>query len=193
MEKKLSNKDTLPQREKPNRPELIVAALAAMRRLGSEIDRLDHRAANHFGISRTDLHVIDNLRSAGPMTPSQLARSVSLSSGGLSIALERLERIGYIRRYQHPDDRRSILVEATEAVAPLEADVFDALIERMKALLDSYTNDQLATITHYLTQAATTISQAGPAAPGANRSPATPTAGREPPGARHPRKDGLPD
>jgi DNA-binding MarR family transcriptional regulator len=135
-----------------------------MRRLGTEVDGLDQRAANRFGISRTDLHLIDRLRSDGPQKPSLLARSVGLTSGGLSIALERLERIGYIRRSQHPDDRRSVLVEATEAIVPLETEVFGPLIKRMTALLDGYTEDELATIRHYLDHAATAVSRSGPGA-----------------------------
>jgi DNA-binding MarR family transcriptional regulator len=147
-----------------SRAELLAATLAAIRRLGTEVDGLDQRAANRFGIGRTDLHLIDRLRSDGPQKPSLLARSVGLSSGGLSIALERLERIGYIRRSQHPDDRRSVLVEATEAIVPLEREVFGPLIERMTALLDAYTDEELATIRHYLEHAATAVSQSGPGA-----------------------------
>ena len=163
MAKKLASKDTL-RESKLSRQELLGATLAAIRRLGTEVDGLDQRAATRFGISRTDLHLIDRLRSGGPQKPSVLARSVGLTSGGLSIALERLERIGYIRRSQHPDDRRSVLVEATEAIVPIETEVFGPLIKRMTALLDTYTNGQLATIRHYLDQAATTISQSGPGA-----------------------------
>ena len=147
-----------------SRAALRGAALAAIRRLGTEIDGLDQRAANRFGIGRTDLHLIDRLRSDGPQKPSQLARSVGLTSGGLSIALERLERIGYIRRSQHPDDRRSVLVETTEAIVPLETEVFGPLIERMTALLDTYTDQELATIRDYLERAAATISESGPGA-----------------------------
>jgi Dienelactone hydrolase family len=39
----------------------------------------DQRAANRFGIGRTDLHLIDRLRSDGPQKPSLLARSVGLT------------------------------------------------------------------------------------------------------------------
>jgi DNA-binding MarR family transcriptional regulator len=144
-----------------SRDELLGTTLGAIRRLGTEIDGLDQRAANRFGIGRTDLHVIDRLRSRGPQKPSQLAESVGLTSGGLSIALERLERIGYIRRSRHPDYRRSVLVEPTEAIVPIEREVFGPLIERMTALLDTYTDEQLTTIRHYLEQAARTISQSG--------------------------------
>jgi hypothetical protein len=134
-----------------SRTEPLSATLAAIRRLGTEVDGLDQRATTRFGISRTDLHLIDRLRSDGPQKPSRLARSVGLTSGGLSIALERLERIGYIRRSQHPDDRRSVLVDATEAIVPFETEVFGPLIRRMTALLD-------------LEHAATAISQSGPGA-----------------------------
>src|SRR5262245_44015572 len=125
-----------------------------MRRLSTEIDGLDQRAANHFGINRTDLHVIDVLRTSGPLTATQLARAVGLTSGGLSIALDRLERLGYIRRSQHPEDRRSVLIEATEVLAPLEAEVFGPLAQQIRKLLGTYTLDQLQTIKHYLDHAA---------------------------------------
>jgi DNA-binding MarR family transcriptional regulator len=162
--KKLSSKDTFRESKTSSRTDLVDAALAAIRRLGTEVDGLDQRAAGHFGISRTDLHLIDRLRSEGPQTPSELARSVGLTSGGLSIALERLERIGYIRRSQHPEDRRSVLVEATEAIFPLENQVFGPLIRDMRSVLATYDDRNLATIRDYLDRAAAVISQSGPGA-----------------------------
>lgn len=164
MTKKLSNKDTLRERKLSSHGELVGDALAAIRRLGTEVDGLDQRAASHFGIGRTDLHLIDRLRNEGPQTPSELARSVGLTSGGLSIALERLERIGYIRRSQHPDDRRRVLVEATDAIVPLENQVFGPLIREMHSLLATYDDRSLATIRDYLDRAATVIGQSGPGA-----------------------------
>lgn len=142
------------------RAALAEEVFAAMRRLSTEIDGLDTRAANHLGINRTDLHLIDNLRTSGPMTASQLARAVGLTSGGLSIALDRLEQLGYVRRSQHPDDRRSVLIEATEALAPLESELFGPLSQQTRKLLGTYTRDQLATIKHYLEHTAEITSAA---------------------------------
>jgi DNA-binding MarR family transcriptional regulator len=137
-----------------NRKALLGEVRTAMRRLTTQIDGLDQQAANRFGVNRTDLHLIDTLRSRGPLTASELARSVGLTSGGLSIALERLERSGYIRRSPHPEDRRSVLVEATDALVPLERQVFGGIGRRMDKLLCGYTDEQLETIKHYLEQAA---------------------------------------
>ncbi len=172
-----------------SRPALVGAALGAIRRLGTETDGLDQRAANHFGIGRTDLQLIDRLRSEGAQTPTELARSVGLTSGGLSIALERLERIGYIRRSQHPDDRRRVLVEATSAVVPLEDEVFGPLIKEMKSLLDTYGDGDLSTIRDFLDRAAAVISRAGPGASPAP-DPAEPQTSRTT--SRRPRLPGPP-
>lgn len=141
-----------------------------MRRLSTEMDALDQRAAEYFGINRTDLHVIDVLRSKGPLTASQLAGAVGLTSGGLSIALDRLERIGYVRRSRHPDDRRSVLVEATDALVPLEAEMYGQLGEEIRRLLGTYNREQLATIKHYLEKAAEITKASGTLSPLSPRS-----------------------
>lgn len=172
-----------------SRPALVSAALGAIRRLGTETDGLDQRAANRFGIGRTDPQLIDRLRSEGAQTPTELARSVGLTSGGMSIALERLERIGYIRRSQHPDDRRRVLVEATSAVVPLEDEVFGPLIKEMKSHLDTYGDGDLSTIRDFLDRAAAVTSRAGPGA-SATPDPAEPQTSRTI--SRRPRLPGPP-
>src|SRR5262245_25297102 len=137
-----------------SRAELIEEVLAAMRHLSTEIDGLDQRAADRFGINRTDLQLIDVLRTSGPMTATELAKAVGLTSGGLSIAIDRLERVDYVHRYQHPNDRRRVIIEATETLEPLEREMFATLQQRFKKLLGRYTREQLLTIKHYLEEAA---------------------------------------
>jgi DNA-binding MarR family transcriptional regulator len=141
--------------------QLIAEARRAMRRLSAEIDGLDQRTAEHFKVGRTDVHIIDTVDSRGPITPTELARTVGLTTGGLSIALERLERIGYLRRVRHPDDRRKVMVEATETIVLLQETMFAQLGRRMHAILGGYTAEQLDTITHFLDTAASAIGEAG--------------------------------
>jgi DNA-binding MarR family transcriptional regulator len=140
---------------------VAAATRSAMRRLSTEVDGLDQRAAQHFNVSRTDIHLIDTLESGGQMTASELARAVGLTSGGLSIALERLERLGYIRRLIHPRDRRKVVVEVTDAIAPLQEEMFGSLGRRTQALLNGYSDHQLATIVDYLERVATIIGESG--------------------------------
>jgi DNA-binding MarR family transcriptional regulator len=88
------------------------------------------------------------------MTATELAKAVGLTSGGLSIALDRLERVDYVQRSQHPNDRRRVIVEATETLEPLEREMFATLQQRFRKLLGGYTREQLVTIKHYLEEAA---------------------------------------
>ena len=128
-----------------------------LRRLSTAIDGLDQKAADHLGINRTDLRCLDVLTSAGPMRPSELAAAVRLTGGGLSIALERLERLGYVRRRQHEYDRRGVVVEATEKAQAADDEVFGAVERRMRRLLAGYQADELAVVQRFLEETRSAI------------------------------------
>lgn len=95
-------------------------------------------AAEGVGLGVTDMQTIHMLQLYGPSTPSRLAAWTGLSSGGVTVALDRLERAGYIKREPNPADRRSLLI----ALVP-------ARIRKLEALykdIESETRDALASI-----------------------------------------------
>ena len=59
--------------------------------------------------------MIHTLQLYGPSTPTRLAAATGLSSGGVTVALDRLEKGGYIRREPNPADRRSLLIHINPA------------------------------------------------------------------------------
>lgn len=67
-------------------------------------------AAEKIGLSLTDMQMIHVLQLYGPATPGRLATWTGLSSGGVTVALDRLQKAGYIRREPNPADRRSLIV-----------------------------------------------------------------------------------
>ena len=68
------------------------------------------QAAEKAGLGLTDMQMLHMLQLYGPSTPSQLAKWTGLSSGGVTVALDRLEKGGYLRREPNPEDRRSLLI-----------------------------------------------------------------------------------
>jgi MarR family transcriptional regulator, organic hydroperoxide resistance regulator len=68
------------------------------------------QAAEKAGLGLTDMQMLHVLQLYGPSTPSRLAGATGLSSGGVTVALDRLEKAGYIRRRPNPGDRRSLLI-----------------------------------------------------------------------------------
>src|ERR1700722_6931892 len=73
------------------------------------------QAAEKVGLGLTDMQMIHMLQLYGPSTPSRLAEGTGLSSGGVTVALDRLEKAGYVRRQPNPADRRSLFVTLVPA------------------------------------------------------------------------------
>jgi len=68
------------------------------------------QVAEKAGLGLTDMQMLHMLQLYGPSTPSQLGVWTGLSSGGVTVALDRLEKGGYLRREANPADRRSLLI-----------------------------------------------------------------------------------
>ncbi|GAB4527634.1 MAG: hypothetical protein Kow00133_16510 [Amphiplicatus sp.] len=84
------------------------------RRLGREIDAL---LARH-GLDAGQYYVLTALRRAGPpftLRPTEIYRTLMISSGGLTNRLDRLEKAGLVRRRRAQDDARERLVALTPA------------------------------------------------------------------------------
>ena len=100
-----------------------------MRKFISSANFFNAQAAEKVGLGPTDLQMVHILHLYGPSTPTQLAEGTGLSSGGVTVALDRLEKAGYIRRQPNPNDRRSLLV----ALVPSALGKLKALFEGVQA------------------------------------------------------------
>jgi len=125
---------------------------ASLRALSTEIDRLDHAAAGRYGLNRTDMRALDITGQAGPLAPTDLARLLGVTTGGVTTVLDRLERAGYVRRRPDPADRRRQVVEITEVTIARNQEVFGDLIRQTGDLLATYTDEQLKVIHDFLTR-----------------------------------------
>jgi DNA-binding MarR family transcriptional regulator len=83
------------------------------------------QAAEKVGLGLTDMQMLHMLQLHGPTTPGRLAAWTGLSSGGITVALDRLEKAGYIRREPNPTDRRSLLA----TLVPVRTHKLGALYE----------------------------------------------------------------
>lgn len=80
-------------------------------------------AAQDIDLRFTQFLILKRLARLGPMSASELARSVELDGGAMTRQLDQLEAKGFLRRTPHEQDRRALRIELTE--------VGDALWQRL--------------------------------------------------------------
>lgn len=67
----------------------------------------------HLGLGLSDFGVLEVLFHKGPLPVNAIGARVSLTSGSISIAIDRLEGKGLVERRAHPEDRRARVVHLT--------------------------------------------------------------------------------
>src|SRR2546428_4753301 len=70
-----------------------------------------------FGLNHWSFDMLATLRRAGApyrLSPTDLFRSMMVTSGTMTNRIDRLTEKGLVRRVPHPEDRRGILVAFTE-------------------------------------------------------------------------------
>jgi DNA-binding MarR family transcriptional regulator len=84
--------------------------------LAQHLERSVNAALARHELNLGLFDILATLRRVGPdgkLTPTQLSKSLMLSSGGMTNRLDRLETAGWIERLRDPDDRRGTLVALT--------------------------------------------------------------------------------
>ena|SRR5579871_5068697 len=104
------------------------------------------RVAEKLKLHPTDLQFLNVLELLGPQTPKALGQYSGLSSGGVTVVLDRLEKEGYVRRQPNPKDGRSVVVDFSPAKRRKVTAHYDGVEERFNALLDSFPTDALETV-----------------------------------------------
>lgn len=66
------------------------------------------------GLTTSQNHTIEIVGHAGSIKMKHLAEKVGVTTGTLTVSIDKLEKMGLLKRVPHKTDRRSILIELTE-------------------------------------------------------------------------------
>jgi DNA-binding MarR family transcriptional regulator len=106
----------------------------SLQRFGLQRDRMRAVLARRAGISTTDLDALEHLEADGPLTQRELGERLSLTSGAVTMLVDRLERAGWAHRRPHPGDRRYVLIELSPRAAADAPEGLAAYHARVRAL-----------------------------------------------------------
>src|SRR5690606_8135934 len=91
-----------------------------------------------YDVSVTQCYALGAVVEGGPLTLNGVAAGLYLDKSTASRVVDGLEGKGYVRRREHPESRRSILIEATPAGEALHARIQDDLVAQEARLLEAF-------------------------------------------------------
>jgi DNA-binding MarR family transcriptional regulator len=125
---------------------------ALIRDLTDEMSRGYRVYSATAGLNFSDLLAIRFVRdSNGQATPTMLGKHLGMTSGATAILLNRLEKAEYVRREQHPTDRRGTLIKLGGAALEKSFLPFIRDSQRLReAVLNHYTPAERKIIGRFL-------------------------------------------
>ena len=75
----------------------------------------EHAVVEDSGFSLSQMHAIEIFGHHGPLKMKALAEKIGITTGSLTVAIDKLEKRGVVARKANPDDRRSYVIELTDA------------------------------------------------------------------------------
>ncbi len=125
-----------------------------LRAVTVELDLLAAEFAQRNGLHPTDLRaliwLLDAARAGAPATPGGLGRQLGLNSAGATALIDRLERLGHVRRTRDVRDRRRVLLEVDDQAVGLGWSFFGPVIAEVIAATRALSSTELATIRRFL-------------------------------------------
>jgi len=105
-----------------------------------------------LGLNITDSECLSLLTIKGVSTPTELARHTGLTTGSTTAMLDRLEKVGFIKRVPNPKDRRGVLVEIDQHYRELAGPLIAGIQKGNFELLATYSEKELEIIADFLTK-----------------------------------------
>ncbi|GIH74249.1 transcriptional regulator [Planobispora longispora] len=125
-----------------------------LRAITVELDRIGERFAARHALHPTDVRalicLLDAARAGTPATPGMLGAQLGLNSAGTTAVVDRLERLGHVRRERDTRDRRRVLLTVDESAVELGWDFFGPLIQEIVAVMGRFDAAGQATVERFL-------------------------------------------
>ncbi|MEG6574992.1 MarR family transcriptional regulator [Caldibacillus debilis] len=128
---------------------LIQRLLVAFHHLRKKLDQ-DMQSMTSYPVTRTQFILLLLISREGSPKLARLAEEMNVQPSAITVLIDRLEKLNYVKRITDPDDRRSVRVELT----PLGREIIHDFRQRRRGILKSYLNrlseEEIRTLTELL-------------------------------------------
>ena len=124
---------------------------AAMRSVIADAVLTNERIARGVGLNVVDLQTFGIILSSGrPMTAGEISARTELPTSTTTRVIDRLEKIGFVRRSSDPDDRRKVVVQAIPERLEAFQNAYAPIVEGMRNLHAGFDAAELEVVARYL-------------------------------------------
>ena len=135
-----------------NRTALHAELVVQIRRFIAGTIIFNQKVAERVGLHLTDMQCINLLELLGTVTPGTLAECTGLTTGGVTVMLDRLEKAGFVKRERNPDDRRSVLVRVNPRKLQKIHALYAGINQQFEASLSEITEADLQSVVNFFSR-----------------------------------------
>lgn len=125
----------------------ITSLLRDIREVTNEFEL---RLGQQLSVNPTDLIAMEHLIQDGPLSPTELARRLGVTTAAMTTSIDRLTAIGHVTRSPNPDDRRGVLVVPAPASVSQAMGMLLPMILGIDRVLADFDGPERAVIADYL-------------------------------------------
>jgi DNA-binding MarR family transcriptional regulator len=136
----------------PKHLKLVDSLTREVRRFIAAAMLFNLKAADEVGLNGTDMQCLNLLDLQGSAMPGELSRWAFLTTGGVTVVLDRLEKAGYIRREPNPQDRRSSIIRPIPSKARNLHSIYRSKSQELTRVLSAYNERELKLILDFFSR-----------------------------------------
>jgi DNA-binding MarR family transcriptional regulator len=131
------------------REQLVTAIGRAIMRYQDATEAFDETVGQLHALNSAERRCLSFV-SQGPQTASAIARETALTPAAVTALVDRLERRGLVHRRRDAEDRRKVMVEATDKARALAASAYGPIARAGAELLSRYSIKELMLLSRFL-------------------------------------------
>ncbi|RWC27897.1 MarR family transcriptional regulator [Mesorhizobium sp.] len=135
-----------------DRTELTASIGLAVMQWQDATQAYDEAVGARLGLNMAERHCIGLLH-GGPQSAGAVATATGLTPAAVTALIDRLEARGLLTRTRSLEDRRKVVIEATEATRDLSARYYGAIALEGGKVIATFSDAELATISRFVNAA----------------------------------------
>ena len=113
-------------------------------------DAFEAHMGRSLTVNPTDLKAMEQLIMNGPLSPTQIASRLGVSTAAATVVIDRLTSVGHVTRTANPTDRRGVVVVPSPASVDQAMGVLMPMVMGIDRVIHEFTEAEQEVITQYL-------------------------------------------